>query len=250
MSKPRCPGQDMRFWKPEDVFDVRCPHCKKEVEFFKDEPYLKCPECRREVRNPKIDLGCAKWCAFAADCLGEVPDTSDETNSLSQRLIEEMKTVFGSDRRRIDHALAVLHYADMIQEAEGGNPLVVKAAAVLHDIGIHEAERKHGSAAGRYQEIEGPPIAEGILEKLEVDADTIQHVCRIVGSHHSAGDVDTQEFRVIWDADWLVNIPEDHAGLSPEKQAALVARVFKTATGRKIAETSDWFTPETLPDSH
>ena len=46
---------------------------------------------------------------------------------------------------------------------------VVRAAAVLHDIGIREAERKHGSSAGKYQEVEGPPIARRILEKLSVD---------------------------------------------------------------------------------
>ena len=49
----------MRYWKPEDVFDVRCPHCETPVEFFKDEPALECPSCGKEVRNPKIDLACA-----------------------------------------------------------------------------------------------------------------------------------------------------------------------------------------------
>ena len=73
--------------------------------------------------------------------------------------ILEMKRVFGRDQRRIDHALAVLDYAEKILARKRADPLVVKAAAVLHDIGIHKAEAKHGSAAGRLQEIEGPPIA-------------------------------------------------------------------------------------------
>ncbi|OHB66255.1 MAG: phosphohydrolase [Planctomycetes bacterium RBG_13_63_9] len=236
MSPFRCPGQDMRFWKPEDVFDVSCPHCKTDVEFFKDEPALRCPSCGRQVRNPKIDLGCAQWCAAAKECLGESPDAPDQVSSLCDRLIAEMKATFGSDQRRIDHALSVLDYAERILHAEGGDPLTVKAAAILHDIGIHEAERKHGSSAGRYQEIEGPPIARAIMEKLGIDGGTIDHVCRIVGSHHSAKDIDTQEFRILWDADWLVNIPDEHADASREKLAKLVATVFRTERGRALAE--------------
>lgn len=239
MDQFRCPGQDMRYWKPEDVYDVRCPHCRTEVEFFKDEPFQRCPSCGGRVRNPKIDLGCAKWCEFAKQCLGEVPD-SDEIQSLCQRLVARMKETFGSDQRRIDHALRVLEFAETIQQSEGGDPLVVRAAAILHDIGIQQAERKHGSAAGRYQEMEGPPIARAILEEFDLDAGTIDHVCRIVGSHHSAGDIDTPEFRIVWDADWLVNIPDEHAAAGREKLTRLIGRVFRTKTGRKLAEESAW----------
>jgi len=66
----RCPGQDQRFWKPEDIFELKCPNCGKSVEFFKDEPKLKCRKCGRMVVNPKIDLGCAQWCQYAKQCLG------------------------------------------------------------------------------------------------------------------------------------------------------------------------------------
>src|ERR1035437_264125 len=87
-------------------------------------------------------------------------------------VIAAMKGVFGDDIRRIEHALRVLGFAEAILAQEPGCPgsrEVVIAAAILHDIGIHQAEVKHGSAAGRYQEIEGPPIARGILERLGFD---------------------------------------------------------------------------------
>jgi HD superfamily phosphodiesterase len=80
-------------------------------------------------------------------------------------LTDEKKKVFGTDKRRIEHALTVLDYAERIRTVGGGDALVVRAAAILHDIGIHEAERKYGSSAGKYQQIEGPPIAEKILRK-------------------------------------------------------------------------------------
>ncbi|NQT13062.1 MAG: HD domain-containing protein [Planctomycetes bacterium] len=241
MNKPRCPGQDMRYLKPEDVYNVRCPRCKAEVEFFKDEPTHRCPACHGEVRNPKIDLGCAKWCAFAEECLGEAAGARDEVVSLCERLTAEMKAIFGPDARRIGHALNVLQYADAILAKEGGDPLTIKAAAILHDVGIPEAERKHGSSAGRFQEIEGPPVARAIMQRLVIDEETIDRVCRIVGSHHSAKDGDTPEFRIIWDADNLVNIPEEHPQASRETLARLIDRRFRTKTGRKLAETSDWY---------
>ena len=70
MSETRCPGQDMRRWKPGDICYVPCPFCGAEIEFWKDEPMRVCGACQREVRHPRLDLGCAKWCAHAKECLG------------------------------------------------------------------------------------------------------------------------------------------------------------------------------------
>ena len=75
---PRCPGQDTRYWKPEDIFEVRCPGCGGQMEFFKDEPVLSCPGCGREVRNPRIDAGCAQWCPSAKECLGAETEKKKE----------------------------------------------------------------------------------------------------------------------------------------------------------------------------
>jgi hypothetical protein len=146
-----------------------------------------------------------------------------------------MKGIFGRDQRRIDHALAVLDYAERIQSAEEGDPFVVKASAILHDIGIHQAERKYGSSAGKYQEIEGPPIAEGILKRYNVSAETIEHISRIIANHHSGKDIDTMEFRIIWDADWLVNIPADFPDASEEKLEKIIKKVFRTHEGYRVA---------------
>jgi HD superfamily phosphodiesterase len=155
--------------------------------------------------------------------------------TVRDKLIGRMKAVFGRDEKRVDHALRVLDYAEQIGEAEGGDPLVIKAAAILHDIGIHEAERKYGSTAARYQEMEGPPIAAPILKDEGVDSARIEHICRIIANHHSARDIDTAEFRALWDADWLVNLEEDGAGASESQRRATIERVFRTPKGRQFA---------------
>ena len=232
----RCPGQDQRFWKPDDIFEVKCPACGGVVEFFKDEPKLKCYRCGQMVVNPKIDLGCAQWCQYAEQCLGV--SVGKEISVIREKLTDEMKKVFGEDQKRIEHALTVLNYAEQIQAAEGGDPLVVKAAAILHDISIIQAERKHGSTAAKYQEIEGPIIAREILAKFNLDKADVEHICRIIANHHSAKNIDTIEFRIVWDADWLVNLPMNFTDTSKEKLKEIIDKTFKTCKGRQMAVES------------
>jgi len=155
--------------------------------------------------------------------------------AMCDKLINEMKKVFGRDTKRINHALSVLDFAEKIQATEGGDALVVKASAILHDIGILEAERKYGSSAGKYQEIEGPPIAEQILHKHGIPPEVIEHICRIIANHHSAGDIDTTEFRIIWDADNLINLQEELKDAGRQRIEKVINKVFKTSTGRRMA---------------
>ena len=88
----RCPGQDQRFWKPEDIFEVQCPGCGRKIEFFKDEPKLKCPKCGQIVVNPKIDLGCAEWCKFAEQCIGRF--------SPEKTIERKLEKIRGSQKRK------------------------------------------------------------------------------------------------------------------------------------------------------
>ena len=233
-----CPGQDSRYWKPEDIFDIACGSCGHLVEFFKNDGARRCPQCGNRLVNPRISIGCASWCKQAKECLGYDPtEQADECGEMAlvDRLIAALKAQFGDDQLRIAHASKVLEYAKEIVRTEGADPRVVFAAAILHDIGIQEAERQHGSAAGKYQEMEGPPIARRIMQDIGVDAETIEHVCRIVGSHHSAGVIDTPEFRILWDADWLVNIPDEYGDWSGDQLRDLVTKVFRTGTAKQMA---------------
>ncbi len=61
MSDSHCPGQDMRFWRPEDIFDVVCPACQNEIEFWKDEPMRVCSQCKREILNPNLNATTAAF---------------------------------------------------------------------------------------------------------------------------------------------------------------------------------------------
>jgi HD superfamily phosphodiesterase len=237
----KCPGQDMRFWKPGDIFDTQCPKCGRRVEFFKDEVRRRC-RCGHEIVNPRLDFGCAQWCPYAEQCIGAVPEEvkerqkSEERNLLKERIALEMKKYFGTDFKRTNHAVKVARYAEQILMKEGGNPLVVMGAAYLHDIGIHEAERKYGSSSGHYQEKEGPPIAKEILERLGIRKEMIDEICDIIGHHHSPREEETLNFQVLYEADWLVNIEEEGISKDRKKVDRLIDRAFRTVAGKQLAE--------------
>jgi hypothetical protein len=154
-------------------------------------------------------------------------------NDIWSAFVEYMQ----GDRQRIEHAQKVHDWAVRILEGERklGRAIdeeTVRITAMLHDIGIHEAERKHGSADGPYQEEEGPPIARRLLGKFEVPDELVDHVCRIIASHHSPGEVDTPEFEVVCDADWMVNIPD--MKIDREKTRSIIERWFLTKTGKEF----------------
>jgi HD domain len=155
--------------------------------------------------------------------------------------ISRMKQLFGDDNRRVTHALKVLSFSEEILQGEkvvGEIAETVILTAALHDIGIHEAERKYNSSSGKYQEIEGPPIANRILHEMGISDLIIQRVCYIIGGHHTPSKVDDVDFQIIREADLLVNIEE--GGLASDKNANIVKIIsenFKTATGKRIAET-------------
>ena len=124
---------------------------------------------------------------------------------MKQKIIKQMESYFGRDQKRIRHAHRVLGFAEELLKTEAGDREIVEAAAVLHDIGIHAAEKKHGSTAGKYQEIEGPPIAEHILKKIGYPENKMDEVLQIIAHHHRPGIVNTANFNIIYQADCMVN---------------------------------------------
>ncbi len=151
-------------------------------------------------------------------------------------LINAMENYFNSDVKRIDHAHRVTKYAEELLETEGGDYSIVLAAAVLHDIGIHEAERKYNSTSGKYQEKEGPPIARDILAKLGFEQKEIDEICSIIAHHHSPGKITTQNFKVLYDSDWLVNLNDEYNIQDSVKLNNIVERVFLTQSGKRKAK--------------
>jgi HD superfamily phosphodiesterase len=186
-----------------------------------------------------MDFGCAAYCKFADQCLGSLPTEllAQRDDLLKDRIAIEMKKYFKQDFKRIGHASRVARYAQKIGIAEGGNMAVILASAYLHDIGIHEAERKYQSTAAVYQEQEGPAIARSIMEKLGATEPLIEEVCDIIGHHHHPRKEETLNFKVLYDADLIANIEDNHKEkpAEPEKIKKIINSSFFTENGKKTA---------------
>ncbi len=147
-----------------------------------------------------------------------------------------MVRYFGDDVKRINHALKVYGFAQILLEGENipdDLRRITELAAILHDIGIKEAERKYNSSAGHYQEMEGPAIAGSILAESTISGEVADRVCFLVGSHHSYQKIDGPDFQILVEADFLVNIHEGY--IKPEAAPSVVKTYFKTKTGRELA---------------
>lgn len=237
----RCPGQDSRYWKPGAVFEVECPSCGSTIEFFKDETKRKCRNCGHSMVNPKMDFGCAAYCKFASQCLGELPPelVAQRRELLKDRVAIEMKRYFGQDFRRIGHATRVARYAEQIARDEGADLPVVIIAAFLHDIGIRDSERLYGSSSPRLQHKLGPPIAKEILERLGAMQALVEEVCDIIGHHHHPREEESTNFKCMYDADLIVNLEDEikrGEGRPRKALEGIISKAFLTESGKKLAK--------------
>jgi HD superfamily phosphohydrolase YqeK len=235
----KCPGQDSRYWKPGSIFDEKCPKCGHAVEFFKDDTARKCGKCGHRFANPKMDFGCASYCQYAEECIGDLPPEliAQKEDLLKDRVAIEMKRYFKTDFKRIGHATRVARYAEKIGKSEKGNMAVILVSAYLHDIGIHEAERKYGSTSPKYQEKEGPAIAREMMIKLGAKEGLVDDVCDIIGHHHTPRDDDSLNFKVVYDSDLIANLEEKQKEdpMDIDRLNRIIDRSFLTESGRQTA---------------
>ena len=138
-----------------------------------------------------------------------------------------------SDARRIQHFLKVYMYAALIGKLEGLVPEQqesLEIAAILHDIGIHPAEKKYGNSNGKLQEQEGPAYARELLNEIGgYGPELIDRVCFLIAHHHTYAGVDGLDWQILLEADFLVNSFEKNL---PEKAIKKFrSNVFKTKSG-------------------
>lgn len=154
------------------------------------------------------------------------------------RLILAMTDYDQGDPMRIHHFLKVHSLAAVIgrlERLDDETQFVLETAAVVHDIGIHKAEIKHGSSAGTWQEKEGPAEARRLLNDVGGYSETqIQRVEFLVGHHHTYTHIEGADYQILVEADFLVNIFEDHLSLKAVER--IRQRIFRTATGHRLLD--------------
>lgn len=143
------------------------------------------------------------------------------------------------DAKRIQHLIKVYTYAALIGREEQlpeETQQTLELAAILHDIGIHAAEKKYGSPAGIYQEKEGPEPTRQLLHEVSgIPEAMIERIAYLIGHHHTYKNVDGADYQILLEADFLVNAYEDE--LSTKALLSFREKVFRTATGTRLLNT-------------
>ena len=135
----------------------------------------------------------------------------------------------------IQHFLKVHQFARLIGSREGLSERelhTLEIAAIVHDIGIVPSLRVYGDDAGKHQEELGPAEAEQMLTSLGYEKDVIRRVCLLVSRHHTYTDILDADHQILIEADFLVNLFENHA--SQEAVSRARETIFKTDTGKAL----------------
>ncbi|HIR34822.1 MAG TPA: HD domain-containing protein [Candidatus Faecimorpha stercoravium] len=138
---------------------------------------------------------------------------------------------------RVQHFLKVYAFCQVIGRQEGiPAPVqqILETAAIVHDIGIRPSLKKYGSSAGAYQQIEGPAEAEKMLEELHYPAQMIERVSYLVGHHHTYQDIQGLDYQILVEADFLVNMFEEH--MDAEQIRGVREKIFRTRTGKDLLD--------------
>lgn len=206
----KCPGQDMQFWKPGDIYEVDCPGCGRTVEFFKDDTARRCGHCGHRFANPKLDFGCAAYCPYAEQCIGDLPPevVAQQEGLLKDKVAVAVKQYYGRDFRRIGHASRVARYAEKIAKAENANLAVVLTAAYLLDVdregpGAEEVTRSGANDGGN-----GAPVARAILDRLHARGELADVVCDLIVHLNENENDASLELRVVRDSVMLAELEE------------------------------------------
>ena len=151
------------------------------------------------------------------------------------QVINAMIAYYAGDVRRINHFLKVYGFAKAIGEMEGldeSTQEILEIAALTHDIGIKNSEKKYSSSAGNYQQIEGPPEAKTLLANLGVESNFIDRVCWLIAHHHTYTDIHGIDYQILVEADFLVNAFEDN--MPDASIESFMTKVFMTETGTEF----------------
>lgn len=153
------------------------------------------------------------------------------------KITESMIKYNGKDVRRINHAIKVFCFAQYIALKENCSKKLydtICISSILHDIGIHNAEKNYNSTAGNYQEIEGPIVAKQLLADIDLAESIKERVLYLIGNHHSYNKIDDIDFQILVEADFIVNIDEDK--LPKDSVESVKKKIFKTKSGLELLE--------------
>lgn len=245
MLSAKCPGQDRRNWKPEDIFDHECPHCGESMEFFKTDAKRTCPECGEPVLNPQFNLGCALWCSFADQCVGDISSVfADRPEALRDRLETEVRRYFYGAKKRLQYTLEAADVASRMLELEKeADPPVVISALLLHDVGYTTCKEEKGDNGDLQACIpqKSREIGCSILRSLKLPDPVQEKALELIanpGKNGAVEDVKDINRQLFEDALEVARVKLDtyDRDLPTEEKEYLLARLHRDSSRKYVGE--------------
>ncbi len=160
----------------------------------------------------------------------------------SAQILEKMIVYSKGCQRDIEHLMRVWGFARTIgclEDLDDTTLLTVETAAILHDIACPFLRAELGCSPFDRQEQLGSMLAKEFLADTDLPASVQERVVYLVGHHHSPELIDGIDFRILIEADYLVNCVSH--GLDEKAALAFESRYFATGTGKKLLRS---FLPE------
>lgn len=152
--------------------------------------------------------------------------------------IEKMIDFYKGNLHDIAHFMKVWAFAETIgkqEKLDAHTQQVLELAAVVHDIACPLCREKYGNTNGKNQELESPPLVEAFLSDLPVPSDDIQRISWLAAHHHTYENVDGLDYRILLEADFLVNADESGYKIAAIKSAE--KNIFRTPSGIRLLKS-------------
>lgn len=150
----------------------------------------------------------------------------------------KMIGVSNGNRHDINHFLKVWGFARTIGQGEhlsDETQKTLEIAAIVHDIACPLCRMKYGNTAGFHQEAESEALLRNFFDGTDVEEERLERIIYLVTHHHTYTDVRGLDYRILLEADFLVNADESKYTDAAIKNAK--ETIFQTNTGKQILES-------------
>lgn len=138
----------------------------------------------------------------------------------------------------INHFLKVWAFTRAIalsEKVDENTLFTLELAAVVHDIACPLCRQKYGNTDGRHQEEESPALIKEFFSDIPVPSSVLERISCLVSRHHTYSGVDATDWRILLEADYLVNASEH--GESRRSIESMREKVFRTETGKRLLDS-------------
>lgn len=161
-----------------------------------------------------------------------------ENRALISKTVEKMILLSGGNMEDINHFLKVWAFTRTIalsEKVDENTLFTLELTAVVHDIACPICRIKYGNTDGTHQEEESPALIKEFFSDIPVPSSVVERISYLVSRHHTYSGVEGIDWRILLEADYLVNAYEHKD--SPGSIESMRERVFRTETGKRLLDS-------------